>query len=118
VGIGEDSEILAAIEDDVGKQQSFHTTEGVIGGDHGRAGCRNVLELAGCYFRGDIQFFQGQANEFHGVLTLGNGFVVPIQLPQAQDPINYGPEGCVQALYAGNVQAMAHTERIPGVNSV
>jgi hypothetical protein len=35
---------------------------------------------------------------------------VPIKLPQPQDLINYGAEGCVQALYTGNVQAIAFTE--------
>jgi hypothetical protein len=41
---------------------------------------------------------------------------VPIQLLQAEDPVQGGAEEGIQALYAGHTQTVPQRERVPSVN--
>jgi hypothetical protein len=116
--VGEDPEIFATTQDDVGEKQSFDAAEWVIGGDDRGTGYGNALEVSRGYLRADVEFLQCQANELHCVLSPGNGLVVLVQSSQAEDPIQDGANGRVQTLDAGDAHAVSNRERVPGVDGV
>ncbi len=114
VRVGENFQILAATEDDLGKQQPLDASERVIRCNHHRAGLGNVFELAGLGFPPDIHLRQGRVEKLRRAARSRNGLVTTVQAPQGENAIERATDEGIERLDPGNAQPVAKRQRLPG----